>query len=484
MQTVITTITIMTVCSPTKKALDAPYSLLKGVFRLSRNSRMPTGGGLLQLVAQGKQDVFLTGNPQITWFKMVYRRYTNFAVDSQAMYFDGTADFGNRITCKVPIRGDLLGPLILEVTLPQITYVADSTAAAYVNSIGHALIEEISVEIGEQEIDKQTGEWMEVWSQLSVSVGQTQGYNAMIGRLDGRIAPAPTPPKPTIVTNSVVPVGSVKLYVPLQFWFCKNPGLYLPLLAMQYHSVRINIKLRSLQQLVYLKTFENLTGECNGCGGGGLVNPASIIDIRMYGDYIHLDVEERRRFVKNSHEYLIEQIQYSPQISIPAANTTATIPLEMNHPVREMIWLLQRDAIQCNNEWFNFTTTSYVQPGLVQDLLQDAVLQIDGYDRFEVRDAGYFRLVQPWQHHTNVPTSYIYNYSFALKPEELQPSGSINMSRIDTVKLQLTMRADTGLPVTNPQYVPTRGNAHIRIYATNHNVLRIVNGFAGLLFKI
>jgi len=214
------------------------------------------------------------------------------------------------------------------------------------------------------------------------------------------------------------------------------------------------------------------------------VKPASIIDIRMYGDYVHLDVEERRRFVKNSHEYLIEQIQYSPQISIPAANTTATIPLEMNHPVREMIWLVQRDAIQCNNEWFNYTTTSYVQPGLVEDLIQDAVLQIDGYDRFEVRDAGYFRLVQPWQHHTNVPTSYIYNYCFALKPEELQPSGSINMSRIDTVKLQLTMRADTGLAVTNPQYVPARGNMHIRIYATNHNVLRIVNGFAGLLFKI
>ena len=445
---------------------------------------MPAGGGLLQLVAHGKQDVFLTGNPQITWFKMVYRRYTNFAVESQAMYFDGTSDFGNRITCKVPIRGDLLGPLMLEVTLPQLLYASNSAPAAYVNSIGHSLIEEITVEIGEQEIDKQTGEWMEVWSQLSVPAGQRDGYNAMIGRLDGRLPPSVTPPKPTVITNSVVPVGSVKVYIPLQFWFCKNPGLYLPLLAMQYHSVRINIKLRSLQQLVYLNSFAGLSGNCTGCGADGLVRPASIIDIRMYGDYVHLDVEERRRFVKNTHEYLIEQIQYSPQISIPAANTTATIPLEMNQPVRELLWLLQRDSIQCNNEWFNYTTTSYAEPGLVQDLLQDAVLQIDGYDRFEVRDAGYFRLVQPFQHHTNIPTSFIYNYCFALRPEEMQPSGSINMSRIDTVKLQLTMRADTGLPTTDPQYVPTRGNAHIRVYATNHNVLRVVNGFAGLLFKI
>jgi Large eukaryotic DNA virus major capsid protein/Major capsid protein N-terminus len=447
--------------------------------------RMPTGGGLLQLVAQGKQDVFLTGNPQITWFKLVYRRYTNFAVESQAMFFDGFPDFGKRITCTVPRRGDLLGPLFLEITLPE-ARLTDDSLAAYVNSVGHALIEEISIEIGEQEIDKQTGEWMEIWSELSVPAGQRQGFNAMIGRVDGYLPPPATSPPVTATTNSgsAYQYGSVKLYIPLQFWFCKNPGLYLPLLAMQYTTIRIHLKLRSLDQLVYKGQPFNTQGLCPTPTG---LQPkkASIQDLRLYGDFIHLDSEERRRFVANSHEYLIEQIQYTSKISVPASIFTATVPLEFNHPIRELLWVIQRDAMESYNEWFNFSSTSIQEQGARQDILQEANLLLDGYDRFEIRDAGYFRLVQPFQHHTNSPVSqYIYTYAFALKPEEMQPSGSLNASRIDVVQLQVYMRPDSTLPTTDPRYVPPKGNSHVRVYATNHNVLRIVNGFAGLVFKI
>lgn len=452
---------------------------------------MTAGGGLLQLVAVGKQDVFLTGNPQITWFKMVYRRYTNFAVESQSMAFDGDPDFGRRLTCTIPRRGDLLGPLILEVTLPELTY-TDGRPAAYVNSLGHALIEEVTLEIGEQEIDKHTGEWMEIWSELTVPAGQRAGFNNMIGRVDGSLAPPMTVPPSTATASSTTAYqyGAVKLYVPLQFWFCKNPGLYLPLLAMQYHTVRINLKLRSLDQLVFQPTppAASCSAATNpACRPPVQVNKAKIIDIRMYGDYVHLDIEERRRFVANSHEYLIEQIQYTPKLSIPAANTTATIPLEFNHCVREMAWVIHRDCVESNNEWFNFSTVSTQEVGARRDILQQAVLQFDGYDRFEERDAGYFRLVQPWQRHTNVPIgTFIYIYSFALKPEDLQPSGSFNASRIDTIKMQVALRPDppASLAATDPNYVPARGNANIRVYATNHNVLRVVNGFAGLLFKI
>jgi len=448
---------------------------------------MPLGGGLLQLVAMGKQDVYLTGNPQITWFKMVYRRYTNFSMESQTIYFDGNPDFGKRLTCTIPRRGDLLGSLIIEVTLPEI-YLADAsgTLAAYVNSLGHALIEEISVEIGEQEIDKQTGEWMEIWSELTVPSGQRDGFNAMIGRVDSTLPPPTTyPPDTTAVSiNGTYQYGAVKLYIPLQFWFNKNPGLYLPLLAMQYHPVRINLKLRSLDQLVYTSSPNNTN---QACARTPQVKKASITDLRMYGDYIHLDVEERRRFVSNSHEYLIEQIQYTSKISIPAASTTANIPLEFNHPVREIVWVLQRDVMETYNEWFNYSSTSISEAGARRDILQQAVLQLDGYDRFEIRDAGYFRIVQPFQYHTNTPIKqFIYTYSFAIKPEELQPSGSLNASRVDTIKLLIALRPDPAstLTVTNPNYVPARGNSHIRVYATNHNILRVVNGFAGLVFKI
>jgi hypothetical protein len=448
---------------------------------------MPGGGGLLQLVAVGKQDVFLTGNPQITWFKMVYRRYTNFAVESQSITFDGDPDFGKRITATIPRRGDLLGPLILEVILPYVT-LTDGTPAAYVNSTGHALIEEITLEIGEQEIDRQTGEWMEIWSSLTVPPGQQEGFNNMVGKVDGLNLLEPTTPPSTCSTGSCQ-YGAAKLYIPLQFWFTKNPGLYLPLLAMQYHTVRINIKLRSLADMVQ--------GSLESACGAVQPNPVKITDLRLWGDYVYLDTEERRRFVANTHEYLIEQIQYTPPVSLSEQVNIQTVRLEFNHPLRELIWVIQRNKMASTHEYFNFGTTSNLEAGISRDLLETAVLQVDSYDRFEVRDAGYFRLVQPYQHHTNIPTkSFIYAYSFALRPEEMQPSGSLNASRIDNMILQIALRPDNGEPTTipdplggdedvpNPNYVPPRGPTHARVYAKNHNVLRVVNGFAGLLFKI
>lgn len=458
---------------------------------------MPGGGGQLQLVATGKQDVFLTGNPQMTFFKMVYRRYTNFAMESQAMYFDGDPDFGKRLTTLVPRRGDLLGPMMLEIVLPPVKY-EDGTVASYVNSIGHAIIEEITLEIGEQEIDKQTGEWMELWSKLTIPPGQKDGYSNMVGRVDGNVLPFSTEPPATCTvasSSSTYEYGAQKLYIPLQFWFNKNPGLYLPLLAMQYHPIRLNVKLRGLQELIYDPTS---TGGCNDRS----VQKARIVDIRLWGDYIYLDTEERRRFVANDHEYLIEQIQYTPRIAIPVKQDTQSVRLEFNHPLREMIWFIQRDYNLSKKDYFNYSSCERDQKGAVQDILQDAVLQVDGFDRFERRDAGYFRFVQPFQYHTNIPTKdYFYTYSFALRPEEMQPSGSLNASRIDNMILQVNLRPST----TQAEYdeylrlvestvgiaansivpvAPPRGAASIRVYAKNHNILRVVGGFAGLLFRI
>ena len=419
---------------------------------------MTGNGGLLQLVAIGKQDIFLTGNPEITWFKMVYRRYTNYAIESQVMYFDGDPDFGKRLSCLVPRRGDLLGPMILEITLPALT-LTDGTPVSYVNAIGHAIIDEITLEIGEQEIDTQTGEWMEIWSNMTTTTMQRNGFNDMIGKVDDYIAPQN--------------FGPIKLYIPLRFWFCKNPGQYLPLLALQYHPIRINLKLKPLQSLFFSSALA-VAGKCDTLS----VNPVKITDMRLYGDYVYLDVEERRRFVSNTHEYLIEQVQYTSPISIPIGATSSAVRLEFNHPVRELLWYVQRSVMASYHEYFNYSSTSILEAGARADLLQDALVQLDGYDRFDRRDAGYFRLVQPYYHHTVVPNNlFIYNYCFALRPEELQPSGSLNASRIDSFVLQMNIVPDSGA-------TPPRGNAIARVYATNHNVLRIVNGFGGLLFTI
>ena len=450
---------------------------------------MPSGGGLLQLVATGKQDVFLTGNPQISFFKMVHRRHTNFAVESQPMYFDGTPNFGQRLTCLVPRRGDLLGRMFLEVTIPVLTDASGNTLS-YTNSIGHALIQEISFEVGEQEIDRQTGEWMEIWTQLVTPPGQRNALNEMIGRFE------------QYNTTQIIPgtqSGGIHLLIPLQFYFCNNPGMYLPLLALQYSPIRINLTLRPLTSLFWVpppqppQSQENFNPACSvqvNC-------TTQVTNMMFWGEYIYLDVEERRRFVSESHEYLIEQVQYTPPHAVPAGQTTVTIPVEFNHPIKEMMFVIQRDTMINRNEWFNYSNLGIgeILPSTLRpyknsnsaagrlDLLSTAVLQVDGYDRFAARSANYFRLQQPYDHHTTTPVnSYIYNYSFALRPEDAQPTGTLNASRIDSIVWQLNLDPNlTNVPTIQWQ---KRGPCRVTVYGHNYNIFRVINGFGGLLFTI
>lgn len=450
---------------------------------------MPAGGGLLQLVATGKQDLFLTGNPQMSFFKMVYRRHTNFATESQPMYFDGTPNFGQRITCLIPRRGDLLGKVYLDVTLPQIRD-TNGNILSYTNSIGYALIQEITFEVGEQEIDRQTGEWMELWTQLTTPTSQRDALNELIGRVEPYNPP------------SLIPGPSsegLRLLIPLQFYFCQNPGLYIPLLALQYSPIRINITLRPLQQLFWVppppppatqelwKPACTISVDCT----------SQIVNMMLWGEYVYLDVEERRMFVSNSHEYLIEQVQWTPPYSLTAQQTTATISVDFNHPQKEFIFVAQRDEMINRNEWFNYSnlaigeiTPAAIMPYLNSnspagrlDLIANAKLQLDGYDRFMARGPQYFRLQQPYDHHTTTPVnSFIYNYSFALRPEDAEPTGTMNASRIDSIVWQINMN-----PVLSNPTIPAwqqRGNCRITVYGHNYNVFRVINGFGGVLFTI
>ncbi len=454
---------------------------------------MPAGGGLLQLVATGKQDLFLTGNPQISFFKMVYRRHTNFATEAQPMYFDGTPNFGQRITCLIPRRGDLLGKVYLDVTLPQI-YDTSGNPLSYTNSVGHALITEITFEVGEQEIDRQTGEWMEIWSQLTTPAGQRDALGQMIGRLDQYLPPNLIPGPQS---------EGLRLLIPLQFYFCNNPGLYLPLLALQYHPIRINITLTPLQKLFWADPTNYLPDPTNqeGWKPACSINvdcTSQIVNIMLWGEYVYLDVEERRMFVSNSHEYLIEQVQYTPPYAVTAQQQTATISVEFNHPIKEFFFTVQRDEMVNRNEWFNYSNLAIFEPvsplvapylnpfnnpGGRTDLIATAKLQLDGYDRFQTRNPLYFRLQQPYDHHSYTPVfDYIYNYSFALRPEDAQPTGTMNASRIDSIVWQIEMN-----PILSNPTIPAwqqRGPCHIVVYGHNYNVFRVVNGFGGLLFTI
>lgn len=505
---------------------------------------MTQGGGLLQLVAQGKQDVFLTGNPSVTWFKFVYRRHTNFAVESQRMYFDGSPNFGQKLSCLVPRNGDLLGPMFLKINLPQLYFTENSfnpprkgVKVGYVNSPGHTIIQEISIQIGEQEIDRQTGQWMEIWTALTTDASKQSGIQEMLQQRSGYplidyfnnipdvSGNTKTAPKnvfsrqkgnlnidisgvnvaftgqPYIYPKTKYPrqydepiMGPATLYIPLQFWFNRNPGLYLPLLAMQYHPIRINVTLAPLQDMFYTKKlYDSEIPGNTSCNANLSVEPAQL-SVELWGDYVYLDIPERRRFVSSPLEYLIEQTQYTPPLAIPANSRNATLPLHFNHPIKEFIWVLQRNISVKRHEYFNWSSLGFYEiekaaeqgkpePASRSDLFVDGRIQLDGQDRFDARDAVYFRLVQPYQRHTSVPSDrFIYLYSFALRPEENQPSGTLNASRIDNIVVQLGLQNTTTGSCSAGNTLA--GDVTAYVYATNYNVLRVIDGYAGLLFSV
>jgi hypothetical protein len=412
----------------------------------------------LQLVARGRQDVYLTGEPQMTFFKQVYRRYTPFAIESIPIEFDGTPDFGRRISTIIPRKADLLSSLFLEVDLPVIPPMDDGTPVYWANDIGHAMIESVSIEIGDKEIDKHTGEWLQIWSSLTTHSEKRDGFAEMTGHWE--------------VYPPAVPTDA-KLTIPLRFWFCDSVGNALPLIALQAHPVRVIIYLRKFQELWWS---DMLPTPAPGAPCPH-IPPVAPTRLQLYGDYIFLDTEERRRFASVSHEYLITQLQYTPVQSIPVNVTSVNVPLVFNHACKEFIWIVQQDRMRAAREWFNFSnrlTANGGEVGVVaEDQMDSAIIRLDGYERFQRRGARYFRITQPYQRHTAVPNDYIYLYSFSLRPEDEQPSGSINCSKIDDIQLALAMTNKTQMI----QYERT-----VVVYATNYNVLRIVGGLGGLAF--
>jgi len=371
----------------------------------------------MQLVAYGAQDIYLTGNPQITFFKVVYRRHTNFSMESIQQTWNGSLGSGARLTATISRNGDLIHKMYCEMIT--------NGSGSNINNRGAVALKEIELEIGGQQIDKHYGHWLEAFAELTEP--NTAGTVGTQDDSDG-----------TKFQNMSCMGGvkadayATKAFVPLQFWFCRNPGLALPLIALQYHEVKVILTISSEAD----------------------ANPTAL---DLWVDYIYLDTDERRRFAQVSHEYLIEQLQYQS-----GGSDATTHDLNFNHPVKELIWT------------GGFKESS----GLFASLeTGDYYLKLNGHDRFAARDLRYFTRAQVWQHHTGPGgidsntaamggqlTDTIAVYSFALKPEEHQPSGTCNFSRIDNA--QLIGPSDT-----------------LDIYAVNYNVLRIMSGMGGLAYS-
>ena len=541
------------------------------------------GGGLMQLVAYGAQDVYLTGNPQITFWKVTYRRHTNFAMESIEQTFNGQADFGRRVQCTISRNGDLAYRTYLQVTLPEINQsdAGDSNGvfARWLDCPGEQMISMVEVEIGGQRIDRQYGDWMHIWNQLTLTSEQEDGYNKMIGNTtqltyltDPKFAEIATACGAAAVPEAVCAprkaLPETTLYVPLQFWFCRNPGLALPLIALQYHEVKINIEIRPLDECLFaVSKVDANPGQSKKVPGA---YSKSLVAASLYVDYVFLDTDERRRMAQNPHEYLIEQLQFTGDESIGSSSNK--VKLNFNHPCKELVWVVQPDAhvAYCDSflpnrtmhlalgaQPFNYSDAIDALPnsilafgsrlqtaggdnkvidskGLFNDMQNDfndasgttkgknfalsgedpsvaiidspddvvngvsdagvfvlaetalkmhcwgenpvvtAKLQLNGQDRFSEREGTYFDLVQPYQHHTRTPDTGINVYSFALRPEEHQPSGTCNFSRIDNATLQLIVSAAA---------IGGTQTAKVRVYATNYNVLRVMSGMGGLAYS-
>jgi hypothetical protein len=436
----------------------------------------------MQLVAYGAQDVFLTGNPKVTFFQAVYKRHTNFAMENIEQTVNGSAGNSGRISVTVARNGDLVGEMYMELTT---TAFLSSTEVGGADPSGcwaaERAITDVELSIGGQRIDKHYQRWWRLYSELYLDESKKVNW----GKLT------------TNATDT-----ATEVYLPLIFFFNRNPGLYLPLIALQYHEVRLDFDLASDFETYFSKS-----------------------GVKVWANYVYLDTEERRRFAQKGHEYLIEQVQHTGTDSV-TVNTgspgTKQVRLSYNHPVKELVWCFN-DGDGSNAGMWNFCSNAATSGNLVLESepskiaasnvlvpishgtgapmywaagtggsasqwveegaaavgravgpLSTFKLILNGQDRFKEQDGKYFNQVQPFNHHSGSPYPGIYSYSFALKPEEHQPTGTCNFSRIDNAQVECVMKA-------NP--ASTTENSTLNMFAVNYNVLRIQSGMGGLAFS-
>ena len=403
-------------------------------------------GTLVELIARGKQDTYIIGNPQFSYFKSVYKRYTNFSIEAIKQIFTESPDFGKRVTCIIDKKADLLSDILLEIELPAL-----QENISWTNGIGYYMIDYVELQLGGEPIDRITGEMMNILMELTTSYGKKQALYSMIGKL--------TP----FATSSQT--GALNLLIPLPFWFCRSIEKSLPLIAMQYTDVKIVIQFKEFSSCWY-----NLPNTLNG------LVPSSTPRIgtaNLLCNYVYLDVFERTKFAKQLiHEYLIEQVQSINGYSIAQNILNVNIRLFLNHPVKELFWIYRTAIANTANDYDNYANiTNYDTPIEAKiPPFTRITLRFNGNDRFETTTETFFRLYQPYKYHSSGTNNYIYMYSFALEPENIQPSGTCNFSKIDNAVLSLDMSHNIPEGIVN-------------VYGMNYNILRIQNGMAGILFS-
>jgi len=490
--------------------------------------------GVLQLVAVNVQDLYLTSNPQITFFRTIYRRYTNFNSESVVQNFASAipANFDEQLSCAIAKLGDLIGAMYLCVELPPIPkFNAPFKKFAWVEYLGYAIIQQITMDVGGRLMDRQSGEWLYVIENL------TGMQPLAIKKMVGQVADVYK------FTNGK---DAVKLYIPLRFWPNKNYGTALPMISLSSSDITFNVKFRRADECYRIGPTNSivLSDDVNQFREGDYIEQTSggqsvygyVIDYdylqkRLYYlkiankssskrifdtsspiynsltsqyvqpisperaentdlgnfqpnfiksyflvDFIYLGKEERTRFARSTTEYLVEQLQFNQLLNVTSANVKFN--LDLTNPCKEMIWVAQLDRLVGSgtiNDRFNFTTSHIrYRDGRFfgSNIIKKSSLDLDGLERFKEFHSNYFNLLEPYYHHYRGPQIGINNYSFSLSPEDFQPSGSCNMSKLDDINLNL--RLDSS--ITN------QNTCQARCYTTNYNVFRVAFGLGATTF--
>ena len=426
-------------------------------------------GGLMQLVAYGSQDIYLTANPKVTFFQAVYKRHSNFASEVIEQTVNGNPADNGRVSITIARNGDLVQDMYLEMKAKS--GLSSSSKGASAIYAAERAIKDIEVSIGGQRIDRHFQKWWRLFDNLYHTEAKKADYAKMTSNTQN---------------------GAI--YLPLIFWFNRHPGLSLPLIALQYHECRVDVDLSS--------EFSHYTD------GNTL---------KCWANYHFLDTEERRRFAQKSHEYLIEQVQHTGTDSV-SATSTKQVRLSFNHPVKELLFAFGNGSVSNASLW-NFTSnlaetavvlesdvralgatsnifvpvtyatgapllavgqgyseSTVCEDGLVAATravgpLSEFKVILNGQDRMKAQSGKYFNQVQPYTYHAGSPVPGVYSYSFALKPEEHQPSGTCNFSRIDNAQVSVTLKSGATQSET------------MHLFATNYNVLRVQSGMGGLAFS-
>jgi hypothetical protein len=394
---------------------------------------------ILQLQSIGIQDVYLTRDPQINIFKYTYYRYANFATEIVQLPLNEVATFGKRAICQIEKRGHLLSKLYLHIKLPQLNKV-DGQYLSWTNSIGHAIFSEpIELEINGVIVDKLYPQFLDIWDEFSNSSKQL-GRNLMLGKSDVYIANFYNAQKP------------LDLIIPLEFWFTKNYSSALPLLSMPHQNIQINFKFRNFNQLINYD---------------GTAPPSEyfILDSMVYAEYVYIDDVILDKFQRQKHMYVIEQAQYHGDEMIPTGTSIYNTTLKFNHTIKELFFCCVEKNNVDNNNYFVYSNSDD------NPIISSAALLLEGKKRLEYLPEVFYRTIFPDSVHSVIPLKYIYCIPFSIRPEDNQPTGSINMSRFNDIVLSLK--------INQPNQ-----DCYLYVYAINYNILTIENGNFTLEFAV